>query len=107
MSGLPRDPPCAGLFEKGCNLSYSQIYDNLSKMRLMFPPGTQPEYSNLGFGLLGRVLGRIGGGTWEDMLIDMVFKPLKMTNSGNSFTSESIKDLAVGYYPDGSTASMY
>ena len=82
-------------------------------MRLMFPPGTQPQYSNLGFGLLGRVLEKVGGGerggvggvTWEDMLVDMVLKPLGMNNSGNSFNSETIKDIAVGYYPDGTPAS--
>ena len=107
MSGLPRTPPCPGIFEVGCNLSYSQIYDNLAKMRLMFPPGTQPEYSNLGFGLLGRVLEKIQGPTWEDLAEEMVFKPLKMTNSGNSFTPGSTKDLAVGYYPDGKEASKH
>ena len=104
MSGLSRNPPCPGLFETGCNLSYSQLYDNLSKMRLMFPPGMQPEYSNLGFGLLGRVLEKIQGPTWEDQVAEMVFKPLNMTNSGNSYTTESIKNLAVGYYSDGTEA---
>ena len=106
MSGLPRNPPCPGLFDTGCNISYSQIYENLAKMKLMYPPGTQPEYSNLGFGLLGRVLEKIQGPTWEEQVEEMVFKPLKMTNSGNSFTPGSVKNLAVGYYPDGTEASM-
>ena len=106
MSGLPRNPPCPGLFDTGCNISYSQMYKNLAKMKLMYPPGTQPEYSNLGFGLLGRVLEKIQGPTWEEQVEEMVFKPLKMTNSGNSFTPESIKNLALGYYPDGTEASM-
>ena len=105
MSGLPRNPPCPGLFVTGCNLTDSQIYNNLAKMRLMFPPGMQPEYSNLGFGLLGRVLEKIQGPTWEKQVAEMVFKPLKMTNSGNYFTPETIKKLAVGYYSDGTEAS--
>ena len=104
MSGLPRNPPCPGLFETGCNLSYSQIYDNLAKMRLMFPPGTQPEYSNLGFGLLGRVLEKIQGPTWEEQVEETVIKPLKMNNTGNAFTPDAIKKLAVGYYSDGREA---
>ena len=105
MSGLARNPPCPGLFETGCNLTDTQIYDNLAKMKLMFPPGTQPEYSNLGFGLLGRALQAVQGGVWEEEVAQMVFKPLKMNNSGNSFTPEVVKNLAVGYYSDGTPAS--
>ena len=104
MSGLPRNAPCPGIFDTGCNLSYEKIYENLSKMKLMWPPGFQPEYSNLGFGLLGRVLEKIQGPTWEDQVRKMVFEPLAMNNSGNSFTPETIKNLAVGYYSDGSKA---
>ena len=106
MGGLPRNPPCPGLFDTGCNLSYAELYDNLSKMRLMFPPGTQPAYSNLGFGLLGRVLEKIQGPTWEEQVAETVFKPLVMNNSGNSFTPETVKNIAVGYYPDGTKAGM-
>ena len=105
MSGLPRNPPCPGLFYTGCNLTDDQIYENLSKMKLMYPPGFQPEYSNLGFGLLGRVLQTIRGPTWEDQVAEMVFKPLKMKNSGNSFTPDAVKDLAIGYYQNGTVAS--
>ena len=72
----------------------------------MFPPGQQPAYSNLGFGLLGRVLEKIQGPTWEEQVNKMVFQPMGMNNSGNSFTPESTKDLAVGYYSDGSVAGM-
>lgn len=73
-------------------------------MRLMFPPGTQPEYSNLGFGLLGRVLEKIQGPTWEEQVEETVIKPLKMNNTGNAFTPDAIKKLAVGYYSDGREA---
>ena len=106
MAGLPRNAPCQGIFVTGCKLSYEKIYENLAKMELMYPPGEQPAYSNLGFGLLGRVLEKIRGPTWEEQLKKMILDPLGMTNSGNSFTPESIKELAVGYYPDGSIAGM-
>ena len=104
MAGLPRNPPCPNLFVTGCNLTYDEIYKNLAAMELMFPPGDQPQYSNLGFGLLGRVLEKIQGPTWEEQVDKMVFQPLKMNNSGNTFTQQSIKELAVGYYSDGTKA---
>ena len=105
MSGLSRNPPCPGIFDTGCNLTDDQIYENLSKLKLMFPPGFQPEYSNLGFGLLGRVLQTIRGPPWEAQVAQMVLKPLNMTNSGNSFTPDVVKNMAVGYYPDKTIAS--
>ncbi len=104
MSGLPRNPPCPGLFETGCNLSYDKIYQNLAEMEVMYPPGEQPAYSNLGFGLLGRVLEQIKGPTWEQAVQEVIFSPLGMNNSGNSFTKETIKHLALGYYPGGTEA---
>lgn len=107
MAGLPRNPPCKDLFVTGCNLTDDQIYANLAKMELMYPPGEQPAYSNLGFGLLGRVLEQITQSKWEDAVQLMMFDTLGMNNSGNSFTSESEKQLAVGYYRDGKEAGQF
>lgn len=107
MAGLPRNPPCEGLFVTGCNLTDSEIYANLAQMELMYPPGKQPAYSNLGFGLLGRTLEKITQSKWEDAVRLMVFNTLGMNNSGNSFTPESVKQLAVGYYPNGSEAGKF
>ena len=107
MAGLPRNPPCKGLFVTGCNLTDDQIYANLAEMELMYPPGEQPAYSNLGFGLLGRVLEQITQSKWEDAVQFMVFDTLGMNNSGNSFNSESVKQLAVGYNPDGTKEGQF
>ena len=106
MSGLPRNAPCPGIFDTGCSLPYDKIYENLSKMKLMFPPGFQPEYSNLGFGLLGRALEKVQGSSWEEQVVKMVFDPLAMNNSGNFFTPETIRNLAVGYYSNGAKAGQ-
>lgn len=104
MAGLPRNPPCKGLFSTGCNITDKQMYTNLATLELMYPPGLQPSYSNLGFGLLGRVLERMKGPTWELELREAILDPLNMTNSGNTFTPSAVSRLAVGYYPDGAVA---
>lgn len=106
MSGLPRNPPCPGLFITGCNLTDQQIYSNAAQVELMFPPGEQPAYSNFGFGLLGRVLEKIKGPTWEGQLQDMVLTPLRMNNSGTTFTPATTKNLAVGYSSDGTVEGI-
>ena len=106
MAGLPREVPCPHIYLNGCSLPFDQIYDNLSKMELINPPGTWPQYSNLGLGILGRALEKINGQKWEDMLEDMILKPLGMTDTGTNFTQNIMKQLAVGYAVDGTVASM-
>ena len=106
MAGLPRETPCEDIFRNGCSLSDSQIYKNLADIELMYPPGQQPSYSNLGFGLLGRTLEKITKSKWEDSVKKMVFDPLGMTNSGNSFPADVVKNMAIGYYPDGHKAGI-
>lgn len=104
MSGLPRETPCANMFISGCNLSYDDVYKNLANIELMYPPGQQPAYSNLGFSLVGRVLEKITNAKWEDSIKKMVFDQLGMTTSGNTFTSDDIEKLALGYYANGTQA---
>lgn len=106
MSGLPRESPCANMFITGCDLPYEDIYKNLASIELMYPPGQQPAYSNLGFSLLGRVLEKITNARWEDSIKKMVFDQLGMTTSGNTFTSADIEKLALGYYANGSQAGI-
>ena len=107
MSGLPRESPCANIFLTGCDLSDREIYENLEKIELMYPPGQQPAYSNLGFGLLGRTLERITWSRWEESVKMMVFDQLGMTTSGNTFTPDDIKKLAHGYYVNGSETGTH
>lgn len=107
MSGLPRNCPCANMFVTGCNLSDADMYKNLANIELMYPPGQQPAYSNLGFGLLGRALEKITNAKWEDSVKKMVFDQLGMTTSGNTFTPSDIEKLAIGYYTNGSEAGRY
>lgn len=102
MSGLPRESPCANIFLTGCDLTDEEIYKNLANIEMMYPPGQQPAYSNLGFGLLGRTLEKITHSKWEESVKKMVFDPLGMTTSGNTFTPDDIKKLARGYYVNGS-----
>ena len=106
MSGLPRESPCPNIFETGCTLSDADIYKNLANIELMYPPGQQPAYSNLGFGLLGRTLEKITNSKWEDSVKSMVYDQLGMTTIGNTFTPDDIKKLALGYYANGSAAGI-
>ena len=76
-------------------------------MELIYPPGTWPQYSNLGVAVLGRALEKIGGDSWENMLEKMILKPLQMNSTVYKVDPSMMKYLAVGYAPDGTVASKH
>jgi CubicO group peptidase (beta-lactamase class C family) len=47
-----------------------------------FAPGTRFEYSNLGYGILGRVITNVAGREYRDVVTERLLRPLGMTSSG-------------------------
>lgn len=61
-----------------------------------FPPGSKADYSNYGFILLGAVIERVSGQSYQDYVTEHIFKPADMNNSG--FPDRNHMDgLAEGY----------
>lgn len=61
-----------------------------------FPPGSKFDYSNYGFILLGAVIERVSGQSYQDYIQEHVFDPAGMTHA--SFPDLGhIKDIPVGY----------
>jgi CubicO group peptidase (beta-lactamase class C family) len=54
------------------------LYTDLSKITLTVPPGQRYEYSNLAMGLLGDVLQRHAGASYEELVLERVCRPLGM-----------------------------
>ncbi len=52
-----------------------------SPRELLFAPGSDRKYSNLGFEILGLVIERVSGLSFEDYITKNIFSPLKMTHS--------------------------
>jgi CubicO group peptidase (beta-lactamase class C family) len=50
--------------------------------RPAFPPGSRFQYSNTGFLLLGALVERVTGSSYDDYLREHVFKPAGMTTTG-------------------------
>jgi CubicO group peptidase (beta-lactamase class C family) len=45
-------------------------------------PGTGFAYSNLGYTLVGAMIERVGEKSWEELVVERVFKPLKLSSAG-------------------------
>ncbi|BCJ60802.1 serine hydrolase domain-containing protein [Micromonospora endophytica] len=56
-----------------------RLIAELVQAERVLPPGRRFHYSNLGMALLGRLVGRLRGGTWAEVLTDRVLTPLGLT----------------------------
>jgi CubicO group peptidase (beta-lactamase class C family) len=65
---------------------------------LEFTPGERFSYSNSGYALLGKIIEKVSGKTYEEMAQEKIFTPLGMTNSGYDNNDPVIKNRAAGYY---------
>jgi len=62
-----------------------------------FKPGEQFKYSNSGYFLLGVIIEKVSGTTYEEFVNDRIFKPLGMKNSYYGSHSRIIPNRASGY----------
>ena len=53
--------------------------------KLRFPAGSKAVYSNLGYIVLGEVIGAAGGERYEDYVRSQILEPLSMTRTGFSY----------------------
>jgi len=64
---------------------------------LEFSPGTQWKYSDWGFCLLGLVIEKITGTSYEQALRTRILDPLEMHETGYDHSEKILKDRAAGY----------
>jgi|ERR1043166_7454473 CubicO group peptidase (beta-lactamase class C family) len=63
------------------------------------PPGEQWAYTNLGYIVLGYLLEKVSGQTYEEFVQQNIFKPLGMNDSGLMSFVNIIPRRATGYWP--------
>ncbi len=73
------------------------VVDLLKKRPLDFAPGTNWNYSNSGYMLLGYIIQKVTKKPYETVVRDYIFKPLQMTNSGFDFMHSTNVHKAIGY----------
>ncbi|HLL97078.1 MAG TPA: serine hydrolase domain-containing protein [Spirosoma sp.] len=60
-------------------------------------PGIAYEYSNLGFAMLGRIIGVVSGKSYEQYITDSILKPLSMMDTEWEYDRVPADRLAHGY----------
>ncbi|MDZ7639047.1 MAG: serine hydrolase [Bryobacterales bacterium] len=70
--------------------------DAAKRTALEFEPGSRINYSNTGYHMLGRIIERVTGGTWEQCIRTQILAPLGMENTGFDNRRE-LAGRAAGY----------
>lgn len=99
-SSLPRMPnnfAPANLNNPFADYNERLMYDFLTHYSLPRDIGSQYEYSNYAAGLLGHQIARNSGITYEELLVNIIAKPLGMEDTRIALTPNMKKNLAMGH----------
>jgi CubicO group peptidase (beta-lactamase class C family) len=99
-SGLVSEPP--GTDFMALPPSYQGVVArNLERVSEIFtavPPNTQLKYCNLGYQLLGEIVGRVGGIPYAEYVAEHILTPLQMSSTGFEPLDPALAErCAVGY----------
>ncbi len=102
-SGIPNYTSFPGFMAKETRNYYTpdDFVKKFEDKDLEFTPGERFNYSNSGYFLLGVIIEKITGKTYEEMLQDNIFEPIGMKDSGYDSHGEIISNRATGYDKNG------
>lgn len=105
-SGLPRLPENFYDVSKNRLNPYAtyttkDLFDSLATIKLKSEPGKKWEYSNYGYGLLGKILELRTGKSYEDLIQEYVCRPLGLLNTTTQPSSLQKERLTPGHSPKG------
>jgi CubicO group peptidase (beta-lactamase class C family) len=84
----------------------SDFFPLFADRPLDFEPGTGQSYSNAGFMVLGAIVEAVSGQPFDEYVIEHIFKPAGMENSGFFAHDELDPDVAEGYTRHGADGEM-
>lgn len=103
MSGLPRMPSNSSPADPSnpyADYTVDQMYEFLTGLTPARGPGEKYEYSNLGGGLLGHILGLRAGVDYETLVQARIAEPLAMESTAITLSDELRARLALGHSND-------
>lgn len=99
-SGLPRLPgnmKPEDPLDPYADYTADLLHASLADCKIEQEIGSKYDYSNLGMGLLGHILSRVAGRTYEQLVIDRICTPLDMTDTRIDLSAEQKSRFAKGH----------
>jgi len=102
-SGIPEvtEFPGFGRDVSRNTFSPAELVKLFADSTLQFKPGEKFAYSNSGYMLLGYIIEKVTGKSYEQVLQENIFTPLKMNNTGYDHPRALLKNRASGYDQNG------
>lgn len=102
-SGIPNMTSFPGFLKDVSRNAYTpeELVKMSSDSALQFEPGKTFAYSNSGYLLLGYIIEKVTGKTYEQVLRENILTPLKMNNTGYDHHETVLKNRARGYEKNG------
>ena len=102
-SGIPNYTSFPDFFKKDSKNFYTpeEFVKKFADLPLEFKPGEKFAYSNSGYFVLGYIIEKVTGKTYEQNLQDQIFTPLNMVNTGFDHHETILKNRATGYEKSG------
>jgi CubicO group peptidase (beta-lactamase class C family) len=94
-SGLQREPH-GDVWDTLVSPDADRLLAELDRAERVLPNARRFHYSNLAFGVLGQLVARLHGTTWDSLLTDRILEPLGLTAT----TTATPAQAAVGYLVD-------
>lgn len=88
------------------NSGVARYVDRCCGVPLLFRPGTRWSYSNAGYVLLGHLVERLTGRSWQDLIETRLFKPLGLKRSLVNPFNLAAYPAAVGHLENTATGKL-
>ena len=88
------------LYDPQKSFSQQDFWTIINNKPLEFEPDSKYEYSNANYFLLGLLIEKVTGKSWEQNMKEIIFKKAGMKHSGFDFASLSSRNKSVGYNID-------
>lgn len=85
----------------GKSMQPTEIIQLFADSSLQFTPGERFNYSNSGYVLLGVIVEKVSGKSYEKVLQEKILKPLQMDHTGIDKPRRLLKNRAIGYNENG------
>ncbi|MBN1471587.1 MAG: beta-lactamase family protein [Syntrophaceae bacterium] len=95
IAGEWRIPDLAGIEKKF--YSREKLFECINERELVYKPGAGREYSNFGYALLGLLIEKVTGKSYDDVLTEKICEPAGMNHTLSDVTAQAIDNRAIGY----------
>ena len=95
ITGHPRIPNLLDIEKQ--HYTREEFLKLIMNYDLVYEPGEGREYSNFGYGLLGLLIEKVSGKSYDEVMNEKICNPAGMTNTLSDITEIPIENRAVGY----------